>query len=698
MAVQNRPVENIANPAIIEYNNSPEFNDNFCANSQKINRYTGSNYCVPPEETARDQLGKFCKVMENTNLDSIKHYDCYVNTEESSRKKEETSICTNIDEFHKSDCYSAPPGIRSIHSAPNASLPEGLSPGTPGGDTNASLELHASPCHQSPPLSDAPTGELYHPRATSYINHEACLIPSAWDNIIPLDHPDRHFIIDGVTHGFRITNIDHINLEKEEDIWCDNYKSVTDPVVASLIEEQIQEEISNHRYVVVESAPHLVSSLGAVPKKDSDKYRLIHDCSRPIGSALNDFANNNKFSYQTLDSALEIISCDNYLAKIDLASAYRSVRIHPDEHELTGLSWTFEGHSNPTYMIDTRLPFGARLSPFIFNTLTQAVGDIMTARGHKVVIYLDDFLCIADTFQECLDTQTELWNLLRQLGFAINYKKMEGPARSMVFLGIGINTEKMCLYLAQEKIDSLKEDLASFIDRRKVTKRMLQSVAGKLNWACRAIHGGRTFLRNILNLIKTLKFQNHNTRLTGPVKQDINWWLNYLSEFNGMIKIIDNRPCAPVTIDACNHAAGGVYGNSFFHLPWDRWEGASNHHINAKEVLALEPAAFVWGRHWAGKKIYVHSDNTCAVATINKGNSTNAEVLSSLQRVFWLSIKYNFRLHAVYYPGKSNVLADLASRLNEPHAAASLFTLLSNTSISREVTSSTQARGRTIQK
>ena len=61
------------------------------------------------------------------------------------------------------------------------------------------------------------------------------------------------------------------------------------------------------------------------------------------------------------------------MAKVDLESAYHSVRIHPDNYHATGIKFKFPGNPTSTYMYDMRLPFGAWKSPGIFNHITQAV-------------------------------------------------------------------------------------------------------------------------------------------------------------------------------------------------------------------------------------------------------------------------------------------------------------------------------------
>lgn len=68
--------------------------------------------------------------------------------------------------------------------------------------------------------------------------------------------------------------------------------------------------------------------------------------------------------------------------------------------------WTkvfFEGDKSPSYLFDTRLPFGASLAPSIFHRLTQSVHRMMAKRGFiNMVVYLDDFLMIEESYDKCL--------------------------------------------------------------------------------------------------------------------------------------------------------------------------------------------------------------------------------------------------------------------------------------------------------
>ena len=141
-----------------------------------------------------------------------------------------------------------------------------------------------------------------------------------------------------------------------------------------------------------------------------------------------------------------------FMAKLDLKGAYRSVCIHPDNYRFTGLKWLFNGHSNPTNLVDTRLPFGCRLSPLHFHKLTQCVHCMMARRGwHTLVVYLDDFLIIAPSVEQCMRHLNTLISLVRFLGLAVAWEKIEGPSLKLIFLGVEIDSMQMSLHLLAKK-------------------------------------------------------------------------------------------------------------------------------------------------------------------------------------------------------------------------------------------------------
>ena len=467
----------------------------------------------------------------------------------------------------------------------------------------------------------------------------------------------------------------------------DNYRSATCPEAFAQVEQQIEEEIAEGNYVVTPTKPTIVSALGAIPKPDSAEYRLIHDCSMPEGKGVNSYIDIESFKFQTIDDAVKLIDKGYYLAKIDLRHAYRSVPIHPSNYKATGLKWVFKGSKHPTYLIDKRLPYGGRSAPGIFHRITQAVRRMMRRRGFNgLVVYLDDFLIIAPTREECQLAFDTLMQLLRELGFQISMGKVVSPCQLLVFLGIQIDTNALVLSLPKEKLDGTKVIVQSFVSRKRASKRQLQTLAGKLNWACKVVYGGRTFLRRIIDQMNMLSSPGAKLLLNSEFRADILWWHQFLDVFNGKCRIFDKLPVVDVHTDACSHGVGAYFRGDwvYSYLPVD-FPAVSGLHINYKELFSIYLAAVRWAPRWANQHVIIHSDNQPAVAMLNKGTTRNTLVMPYLRHLFWLSATYNFQITAKYIPGLENATADAVSRMHEPAKLFEFANFLCRTSFCASV-------------
>lgn len=493
-----------------------------------------------------------------------------------------------------------------------------------------------------------------------------------WNRYLESD-VNREFLLSGIADGFKIFD-DGVEPGK----FCQrNYRSATESnLLAS--EKQIQTELDLGRYVIAEIQPLCVSSIGAIPKTNN-RVRLIHDMSRPNGG-VNSYVTDTSVSFSTIDTATKLMSPNCFIAKIDLASAYRSVPVHASCFNMTGLSWIFSDTNEKVYMYDVRLPFGAAKSCKVFQSVSDAVVRIMQRNGYVCTSYIDDFLVIGDTESLCKEALDFLLKLVVDLGLEVNWAKVEQPETVMTFLGVEINTVKRTLALPEKKLQEVRVLLFNWSFRKSATKKDLQKLVGKLNWCARVVTGGRTFLRNIINCMCKVKQTNHHVRLSASARSDLAWWCKALDLFHGYTGFTcDNTvPSFEFSTDSCLKGAGGHFKNKWFYISWeeDLPEFASSH-INVLELKTVEIAAELWAPLWGGKHIRVYSDNSATVACVNKGTSRSPELLNIIQKLFWMSVKYNFRLTAAFIPGKQNILSDRLSRLDEPLCAQEAWYLLS---------------------
>ena len=182
-----------------------------------------------------------------------------------------------------------------------------------------------------------------------------------------------------------------------------------------------------------------------------------------------------------------------------------------------------------------------------------------------------------------------------------------------------------------------------------------------MSWAAGIVRGGRVFLRRIFNKISSLQHAPHRALISSEIREDLLWWFNFLKTFNGRSVLLDKQPIECVFTDACNEAAGGLFGLDWFYRNWNQdLPVAESFHINEKEVLAVVLASQRWASYWQNKQVIIYSDNSTTVASLNKGRSCNSIVMECLCRLFWLSATYNFHMTS------SHVAADRASRLHIP--------------------------------
>ena len=255
------------------------------------------------------------------------------------------------------------------------------------------------------------------------------------------------------------------------------------------------------------------------------------------------------------------------------------------------------------------------------------------------------------------------------------------PVTKIVFLGVEIDCLERTLSLPLEKLDETRLMIKRARMKKRFRKKELQKIIGKLNWCARVVTGGRTFMRNLINIMVTLKCNHHHTRLSAAAKADLAWWDSGLEVFHGHTPFFSDvaLPSHQFSTDACLVGGGAAFENDWFYVSWcvDLPEIQSSH-INSLELQTVLIAAEKWGNSWFGKTILVRSDNMAAVSALNKGTSRGLDLLGIIQRLFWLSVKYSFKLTAMYLPGSLNILSDRISRMNDVNCAYQAQQMLTN--------------------
>ena len=153
---------------------------------------------------------------------------------------------------------------------------------------------------------------------------------------------------------------------------CSNYDSILSPDFYQEMSDLLVKELDEHIVSKVNLPPRCIHSLGAVVKSNG-KLKPITDCSRPDDYSINNYMQSTfkSFSYNSVEDAVAVLDSNDFMAVVDISSAYRSVNINPDHLQFQGLTWDFG--DGPEFLVDRRLFFGLRCAPNIFDALSSFV-------------------------------------------------------------------------------------------------------------------------------------------------------------------------------------------------------------------------------------------------------------------------------------------------------------------------------------
>jgi hypothetical protein len=492
-----------------------------------------------------------------------------------------------------------------------------------------------------------------------------------WEDELATDY-DKDFILHGIRFGFSLVDCPPHNVPSA---YLDNHPSACAQDCRHLVEARIKDEIIDGNYIVLPDSPTLVSPLAVVPKPNGD-IRLIHDLSRPQNNSLNDFASKDECRYVTVEQALQNCSPGSFLCTLDLQWAYRSIPIKPEERTLTGLSWQFDQGST-TYLADCRLPFGARKSPAIFNRITQSIQRMMIKRGFNVSCYLDDFLIHEPTKEKCQTALNTLISLLRKLGLRINWRKVCDPCQCLTFLGVQIDTIKGTLRLDPSKASDLKSHIEDLLTKTRITKKQLQSLGGRLNWAANVHPWGRPYMDSTYRAISCLQKPQHKFRIAKDFTEDLAWWLTRLNDDNHVRLLWDSRPGICLYTDSSTVGGGAFCHGDWMYINWiiDRPQLASCH-INLKELAMAVEAAARWAPHYQAYHLDIFTDNMVTFYALNNKRSKNRLAALLLKQLATIAATYNVTIQGHYIKGECNDMADCISRLQSPGQSQRLLSLL----------------------
>ena len=351
----------------------------------------------------------------------------------------------------------------------------------------------------------------------------------------------------------------------------------------------------------------IISPLAAVPKKDPGSYRIIHNLSFPLGNSVNSHTPRElcSVSYETIDDCIDIVTKlgkNCLISKIDVLKSFRIIRVAEYDLRFLGFMW------NDSFWIDLVMPMGASISCSHFERLSTALQWIAINKLHVPYIshILDDFIFFGPPqSQVCKNSLLAFQSLADSVGIPLNPKKTVQPSTSVELHGILFDTVEMRLKVPQDKREKALKLIQQMKIKTKVTLDEIQKLTGLLQFLTKAIQPGRSFLRRLYDLTRTLYLPTHLVRLNAEAKRDLEAWEIFLKDFQGslMLKSIDWHRDSHWKLfsDASGKGYGAMYGHKWIQGEFPpNWSKKS---IAIRELVPVYLSFQLWVETFPNSKI-----------------------------------------------------------------------------------------------
>ena len=242
------------------------------------------------------------------------------------------------------------------------------------------------------------------------------------------------FIIDIVKSGLKL----HFTDEPAQKI-CHNIliTKAEKQIISDKIRKLLQKEII---YPCMREEGNFMSSIFSPEKRDGS-YRMILNLKQ-----LNKHNEYEDFKMESLQSVLNIIRPNCWMASVDLKDAFYTVPIHTDHQRFLKFKWQEQCYAF------RGMPNGYKEAMRVFTKLLNPPFFILRSCGYLSVVFIDDSYLHGSTFSMFEDNVNAAVDLLQSLGFTIHPEKsVLVPTQEIEFFGFVLNCVEMKIKLTNCK-------------------------------------------------------------------------------------------------------------------------------------------------------------------------------------------------------------------------------------------------------
>ena len=479
-------------------------------------------------------------------------------------------------------------------------------------------------------------------------------------------------LIKGCTQGFplryegdRERDVEHANGRT-----CQQHPEIT--------AEELKKEVSAGRIAGPYATPPL-PGFKTVPrglKEEPTKYRPITMGNMPFGDSVNDGI--PKLDNIQLARAQDIERKINaayrrtgqvWMAKADVKMAYRTVPVDPADWHLQGIKWAGQ------YYIDMRMSFGCRSSVDKWLGFADALAWALLRWGVHALHYVDDFIFIAGSEEECKEQLRKFKHICAAWGVDLKDQEDCGPAQQLTALGVHYDLVAMKRKITPQRVAGLRDMLREATTSRK--RDLWERITGVLWYVIKCVPIGTPHLQPIMEATLRARRQHKPVIPNETSTTAVRWWQQFLAEIGQH----DGNPWHGESIIPTAHAvattamgdAGSEWGmgghddHSYFKAPWtpEQWDAVqrekstSSLHMEAMQLLVMTR---VMAETWAHKRVIVELDSLGLTQACRRGRHKHPGINAILRDVAMAQIRHDFTMETRWVRRCHNEAADALSK------------------------------------
>ena len=173
-------------------------------------------------------------------------------------------------------------------------------------------------------------------------------------------------------------------------------------------------------------------------------------------------------------------------------------------------------------------------------------------------------------------------------------------------------------------------------------------------------------MRRLIDLTVGVRMPNHYIGLNREVKEDLNLWLSFLSNFNGKSFFLEDTWLNSSKLNLFTDASGALGFGAIFGSHWCYGKWPSDWQYQNIAILEFYPivlSLYLWGATMSNQCVLFFTDNESLVHVINKQTCKDRVLMVFVRKLVSILFTSQYLVYAKHIQGNPNKLADALSRL-----------------------------------